>query len=124
MANQVTSNGADYADGISVGNKKVTLRKYSDNALTWDEFDNNFELLRSELNATITDTTELSGTLTTALAGVSSSIGDMQDDVSAVESTVATLEAWKVSTTADIAAFEVGPADSGGAGYRMLRVLN
>lgn len=103
MANQVTSNGADYASGISTGSKHVTLRKYSDNALTWDEFDNNFELLRSELNATITDTFELAGTLTTALIGVNAATGDMQTEITTALNNSSTNAASIVTNAASIA---------------------
>ena len=102
MANQVTSNGADYASGISTGSKHVTLRKYSDNALTWDEFDNNFELLRSELNATITDTFELAGTLTTALIGVNAATGDMQTEIATALNNSSTNAASIVTNAASI----------------------
>ena len=51
---EVDSNGDDYGDNLSSDKKRVSLRKYnSDEPLTWDEHDNNFEVLRAKLNEVI-----------------------------------------------------------------------
>ena len=57
---EVQSNGADYADGIPTVDKKIVLRKNtSDDPLTWDQNDNNFEILRDKINELIAKVNEL-----------------------------------------------------------------
>ncbi len=52
---QVGLNGDSYASALSENEKVVVLRKYTaDDELTWDQLDNNFEILRDKLNETVT----------------------------------------------------------------------
>lgn len=57
---EVESNGADYADSIPAVDKKVVLRKNTaDDPLTWDQNDNNFEILRAKVNELVAKVNEL-----------------------------------------------------------------
>ena len=57
---EVQSNGADYADNLPTADKQVTLRKYTaDDALTWDQGDNNLEVLRAKINELVRKVNEL-----------------------------------------------------------------
>ena len=57
---EVESNGADYADSIPASDKKIVLRKNTaDDPLTWDQSDNNFEILRAKINELIAKVNEL-----------------------------------------------------------------
>ena len=47
---EVASNGPDYADNLPTPDKKIVLRKNTvDDPLTWDQNDNNLEILRAKL---------------------------------------------------------------------------
>ena len=60
---QLTSNGADYADSIS--DKRVLIRKDNEDAdgndipLTFEQVDNNFELMRAKINELVAKVNEL-----------------------------------------------------------------
>ena len=57
---EVESNGADYADSIPASDKKIVLRKNTaDDPLTWDQSDNNFEILRDKINELVAKVNEL-----------------------------------------------------------------
>tara|TARA_Y100001938_G_C7987662_1_gene377776 strand:+ start:717 stop:911 length:195 start_codon:yes stop_codon:yes gene_type:complete len=57
---EVESNGTDYADSIPSSEKKVVLRKNTaDDPLTWDQQDNNFEILRAKINELVAKVNEL-----------------------------------------------------------------
>lgn len=57
---EVESNGADYADSIPASDKKIVLRKNTaDDPLTWDQSDNNFEILRAKINELVAKVNEL-----------------------------------------------------------------
>ena len=57
---EVESNGADYADSIPTSDKKIVLRKNTaDDPLTWDQSDNNFEILRAKINELVAKVNEL-----------------------------------------------------------------
>lgn len=108
---QVTSNGADYASGISSSQKVIALRKYtSDDPLTWDQNDNNFEILRAALNETIQETNGLS-----SLSGL---VTDLDTQVSALASSQATIisnqqasEALHTTTIVKVAELETEVGD-------------
>jgi hypothetical protein len=108
---QVTSNGADYASGISSSQKVIALRKYtSDDPLTWDQNDNNFEILRAALNETIQETNGLS-----SLSGL---VTDLNTQVSALASSQATIisnqqasEALHTTTIVKVAELETEVGD-------------
>jgi len=56
----VDSNSDDYADKIPVDNKKIVLRKGTeDDPVSWDEMDNNFELLRAKVNELVVKVNQL-----------------------------------------------------------------
>ena len=51
MLDEVESNGVDYAHNLPLSEKRVSLRRNTgDDELTWEQLDNNFEVLRSKLN--------------------------------------------------------------------------
>ena len=51
MLDEVESNGVDYAHNLPLSEKKVSLRRNTgDDELTWEQLDNNFEVLRAKLN--------------------------------------------------------------------------
>jgi len=60
---QLTSNGADYADSIS--DKRVFIRKDNEDSdgndmpLTFEQVDNNFELMRAKINELVAKVNEL-----------------------------------------------------------------
>ena len=57
---EVASNGSDYADSIPAEDKKIILRKNtSDDPLTWDQGDNNLEILRAKVNELVRKVNEL-----------------------------------------------------------------
>ena len=57
---EVQSNGADYADQIPAEEKKIILRKNTaDDPLTWDQGDNNLEILRAKINELVQKVNEL-----------------------------------------------------------------
>lgn len=57
---EVQSNGPDYADSIPASDKKVILRKNTaDDPLTWDQGDNNFEIIRAKINELVLKVNEL-----------------------------------------------------------------
>ena len=57
---KVESSSADYADSIPATEKKVYLRKNTgDDEITWDQADNNLEILRAKINELIDKVNEL-----------------------------------------------------------------
>ena len=51
MLDEVESNGVDYAHNLPLSEKRVSLRRNTgDDELTWEQLDNNFEVLRAKLN--------------------------------------------------------------------------
>lgn len=51
MLDEVESNGVDYAHNLPLTDKRVSLRRNTgDDSLTWEQLDNNFEVLRAKLN--------------------------------------------------------------------------
>lgn len=57
---EVASNGADYADNLPAADKKIILRKNTaDDPLTWDQNDNNLEILRAKINELVKKVNEL-----------------------------------------------------------------
>ena len=57
---EIESNGADYADSIPEADKKITLRKNTaDDPITWDQQDNNLELMRAKINELVAKVNEL-----------------------------------------------------------------
>ena len=51
MLDEVESNGVDYAHNLPSTDKRVSLRRNTgDDSLTWEQLDNNFEVLRAKLN--------------------------------------------------------------------------
>ena len=83
---QVQSNGSDYADSLPASQKLIALRKNTaDDPLTWDQNDNNFEILRSALNYTIQATNELG------------SLSDLVTELDVVKGQVSALEASQTS---------------------------
>ena len=56
----ITSNGPDFADQIPAADKKIILRKNTaDDPITWDQGDNNLEILRAKINELIAKVNEL-----------------------------------------------------------------
>ena len=87
---EVKSNGADYADMIPASSKKVVLRKHTlDDPLTWDQNDNNFEILRGALNETIQTVESIPG-VTASIASVTASMATVESKVALVESSLLT----------------------------------
>lgn len=57
---QLDSNSADYADQIPAGDKKIVLRQATnDDPVTWQQMDNNLELLRAKINELIVKVNQL-----------------------------------------------------------------
>tara|TARA_Y100000004_G_scaffold165945_1_gene197255 strand:+ start:24830 stop:25024 length:195 start_codon:yes stop_codon:yes gene_type:complete len=57
---EITSNGDDYIDNLPESAKKIVLRQNTqDDPITWDQHDNNLELLRVKLNEVIQKINEL-----------------------------------------------------------------
>jgi hypothetical protein len=57
---EVASNGPDYADNLPAPDKKIVLRKNTvDDPLTWDQNDNNLEILRAKINELVKKVNEL-----------------------------------------------------------------
>lgn len=89
---QVQSNGADYASGLPSSQKVISLRKYtSDDPLTWDQNDNNFEILRAALNETIQETNGLSSFTGLVTEDIQNKFTDLDTQVSALASSQATI---------------------------------
>lgn len=56
----ISSNGPDFADQIPESDKKIILRKNTaDDPITWDQGDNNLEILRAKINELIAKVNEL-----------------------------------------------------------------
>ncbi len=57
---QIDSNSDDFAGQIPAGDKKIVLRKgTADDPVSWDQMDNNLELLRAKMNELIQKVNEL-----------------------------------------------------------------
>jgi hypothetical protein len=57
---QINSNSNDFAAQIPAADKKIVLRKgTADDPVSWDQMDNNLELLRAKLNELIQKVNEL-----------------------------------------------------------------
>jgi len=107
MINKIQSNYPAWSyDEIQEQNQLITYRtspSQGDDPITWQELDNNFEILRYTINSLIDENTL-----------VSTLIKSGTDTENPLELYIN--GQWKK--------VEVGPEDSGGTGYRALRVLN
>jgi hypothetical protein len=79
---EVQSNGADYASGLPSSQKVISLRKYtSDDPLTWNQNDNNFEILRATLNDVISTVNAIdTSSLVTQVASLDSRLSSIESD--------------------------------------------
>jgi hypothetical protein len=80
---EVQSNGADYASGLPSSQKVISLRKYtSDDPLTWNQNDNNFEILRATLNDVISTVNAIdTSSLVTQVASLDSQLASLDTQV-------------------------------------------
>lgn len=54
------SNSEDFADKIPANDKEIVLRKgTADDPVSWDQMDNNFELLRAKVNELVAKVNQL-----------------------------------------------------------------
>lgn len=108
--NQVQSSGADYASGLPSSQKVITLRKYTvDDPLTWDQNDNNFEILRAAINEAIVEINVIDGNyaqVPTTLSTLTSQISTLDTDVQALYTTQSATTQALSDAAADIIALE------------------
>lgn len=99
--NQVQSSGADYANLIPSSQKVITLRKYTaDDPLTWDQNDNNFEILRAAINESIAEINSMDlSSINSSIASIESRVNSLESAQTSIESRVTSLESAQSTST-------------------------